>query len=346
MEHVDMDSLLSKYFVDGDWRGMDQQGNGMNNTTRFVLACGERYVLRIYETHRDEDKVRYEHAVLLRLAEQRFSFGTPVLVRAKNGETFVYTTEGKLAALFRYQEGVRPTLLDGTSWRDFGEVVASLSLALAYVYIEANPAYRPYYEIEHTHPRCSLEHALQFCLQPPPGFNSEELTQRLQYIGECLEEVEKKLPRIKMLPHQLIHGDINASNLLADRGTGKITAVLDFEFVTWDLRVMELAVCLSDLIDPEEDLVSMWDKIKAILVGYGRIIELTTAEIQALPTLIMLRRLDVLIHFLGRYWDGVDKMEVVKRQIHNAYSMALWLGKHEDKLLDAFKDDNLACLTI
>lgn len=155
MEHVDMDSLLSKYFVDGDWRGMDQQGNGMNNTTRFVLAGGERYVLRIYETHRDEDKVRYEHAVLLRLVEQRLSFGTPVLARAKNGETFVYTTEGKLAALFRYQEGVRPT-----------------------------------------------------------------------------------------------------------------------------------------------------------------------------------------------YWDGVDSMEVVKRQIHNAYSMALWLRKHEDKLLDAFKDDNLACLTI
>jgi homoserine kinase type II len=33
---------------------------------------------------------------------------------------------------------------------------------------------------------------------------------------------------------------------------------------------------------------------------------MTENEINALPELIQLRSLDVFIHFLGRYWDGID----------------------------------------
>jgi len=53
------------------------------------------------------------------------------------------------------------------------------------------------------------------------------------------------------LPHQLIHGDLNASNALADEA-GRICAILDFEFVTYDLRVMEAAVFLSDMVRSSE----------------------------------------------------------------------------------------------
>lgn len=40
-------------------------GKGANNTTRFVRVHVEQFVLRIYETHQDENKVKYEHTILL-----------------------------------------------------------------------------------------------------------------------------------------------------------------------------------------------------------------------------------------------------------------------------------------
>ncbi|WP_027091421.1 phosphotransferase [Cohnella thermotolerans] len=69
-------------------------------------------------------------------------------------------------------------------------------------------------------------------------------------IYETLREFRVHLPKLRKLPHQLIHGDINDSNLLAaPDAAGKVAAVLDFEFCTRDLRAMEPAV-----VDGEEVL--------------------------------------------------------------------------------------------
>lgn len=329
---MEMELLLNNYFSNGRWRRIEQQGSGMNNTTSFIEADGDQYVLRIYETHREVEKVQYEHAVLLSLAGQELPFQTPIPVRARDGKTYVHTPDGKLAAMFRYLEGERPRLADESAWQGFGEAVAWLSSALAEVRLEETPVYRPYYEIEHTHPRCGLDDAIRFCINPSEEFSSEKLTESLKYIASCLQSVEGKHPLLQTLPHQLIHGDINASNMLAD-SSDKLVAVLDFEFVTWDLRVMEIAVCLSDLIDPEQDQRAMWDKVKALLAGYCGKIALTVEEIQVLPTLLLLRRLDVFIHFLGRYWDGVDSVEVVQRQILSTYETAKWLEVNGDRIL-------------
>lgn len=73
-------------------------------------------------------------------------------------------------------------------------------------------------------------------------------------IGEVYEEITDSLHALEEMPHQLVHGDLNASNLLVmDSGHSQVAALLDFELCTLDVRVMEPAVILSGFLgQPEE----------------------------------------------------------------------------------------------
>ncbi|MFC0213349.1 phosphotransferase [Paenibacillus chartarius] len=389
------EQLAALWLPDGTpARVLELAGGGKNNTTRIIEAGPERtrYVLRVYETHRDEAKLAFEHAVLLALAELRreeagpavsggagragcggsedgagsggmglaesmsgsrtggvsgpagMRLQTPVPQRLPDGATFARVPAGegsadKLAALFSYTEGVNPALVSEAQLESFGRAVGLLSERLQRVRVPLQPAYRPYYELEHTHPLCPPHSVAAFCAEPPAAFRP--LGAELLAIRDRLRQAGEALPGLRRLPHALVHGDLNASNVLAD-ADGEIVAVLDFEFVTRDLRVMELAVCLSDVLDADEPggadersagaRVPARPRVEALLRGYGA--RLTAAEVEALPLLVLLRRLDVFIHFLGRYWDGVDTEAMVREQIASAASHIGWLDRHTGQLME------------
>lgn len=325
-----IDKLLEQFLPSGDW-SVRTGASGRNNTTRFVASNGRRYVLRIYQTHKDECKVNFEHRILTALREICLPFHTPEPVQALPGGTIAKAGDGKIAALFSFIDGVNPSLDDPVQLRSFGWAAGHLTCALKDVQSAGEPAYRPYYEIENTHPLCSPEEVILFCKNPSNEFLKH--APALIQIGEELAILQENTPKLKRLPHQLIHGDLNASNVLVN-DKGQISAILDFEFVTNDLSVMELAVCLSDLISSVETEALLWSKIDAFLAGYGDTIKLTQDEIDVIPLLIKLRRLDVFIHFLGRYRDGIDKMDIVEDQIHNAAEQVNWLNDNENRLMD------------
>lgn len=95
-ENAYIDDILSHYFPTGSWVTWAGK-SGSNNTTRFVSVHDEKYVLRIYETHQDENKVKYEHAILLALVEKPLLFSVPTLVLSHDGNSIVRTKDGKLA---------------------------------------------------------------------------------------------------------------------------------------------------------------------------------------------------------------------------------------------------------
>jgi homoserine kinase type II len=324
-----IEEIVPLYFPNENWEIVPGP-SGENNTTLFIMANNEQYVLRIYETHQDEGKVTYEHAVLLTLKERPLSFSIPVPMRTKDGQTIVKTETEFLAGLFKFIDGMNPTLEDLDQIYSFGKVAGQLTVELAKVSVNQLPVYRPYYDMDSTHPRCSLDQIKDFSLNPPEDF--VELTQELLIIYKQLVSFQDSVPFLKRLPHQLVHGDLNASNILMG-GDAKISAILDFEFVTHDLRVMEVAVAISDFIDDEEDEIIILNKITSFLKGYGTRIKLTEGEIQALPLLIQLRSLDVFIHFLGRYWDGVDYIDTVKKFIRKAAQRVSWILIHQDKFI-------------
>jgi homoserine kinase type II len=324
-----IDEILAQYFPAGSWVTWVGQ-SGANNTTRFVTFDNEQYVLRVYETHQDEDKVKYEHAILVALADRTLTFSIPQPVRSRDGKTIVRTRDGKIAGLFRYLVGVNPTLAEMEEIHSYGRTAGQLSASLALVEINQRPAYRQYYEIENTHPRCSLQDVLGFCKNPLREFS--EQTTDLLVIFEQLTSFMEQVSTLRQLPHQLVHGDLNASNILVNED-GIVSAVLDFEFVTNDLRVMELAVCLSDFIEPSEEETKTWAKINAFLSGYGQSRKMTEDEIEAIPILIQLRSLDVFIHFLGRYLDQVSSIDLVKEYIEKSAIRCNWIMDNKNKLI-------------
>ncbi|MCM3600979.1 phosphotransferase [Robertmurraya korlensis] len=322
-----IEEIVPLYFPIEKWEVVPGP-SGENNTTLFILAANKKYVLRIYETHQDEEKVNFEHAVLLALKEQQLPLSFPVPVRTKDGQTLVKTQSGSLAGLFKFLNGVNPDLKTFEQIYSFGKATGQLTEALAKVSVKQRPVYRPYYDMDSTHPKCSLDQINDFSLNPPEDF--VELAQELLMIHKQLVSFQNRIPFLKRLPHRLVHGDLNASNILTARD-GSISAILDFEFVTHDLRVMEVAVSLSDFIDDTEDEKIIFKKIESFLSGYGSRIKLTEEEMNALPLLIQLRSLDVFIHFLGRYWDGVDSIETVKKYIRKAARRVSWILIHQEK---------------
>jgi len=315
---IPIDDVLEQYWPNGEWF-VTEGKSGWNNTTRYVEAAGRRWVLRIYETHRDTAKVAYEHAVLRQLSKMALPFDVPCPITARNGSTYVVTRDGteRLACVFPYLEGDRPPEKDVQVAAAIGIAAAQLSIALAQIHINIEPQYPPYYELDQAHPLCTPDKVAAFCTEPPEAFARE--AGQLEVIGQALSDIRRFLPKLRVLPHQLVHGDINHTNLL---GGKNITAVLDFEFCTRDLRVMELAVIAAGLLSESEQQSDSEDLplIEAMLGGFGEKLRLSREEVEAIPVLVRLRKLDVFLHFLGRYWDGVDDASVLHAQIRSAAS--------------------------
>lgn len=327
-----IDYILSQYFS-SEHRWIVSTGkSGYNNTTRYIQIGEKKYILRIYETHKDESKVRVEHEVLLELNNTaNLPFQIPVPILSKSGQTLIRLTDGseKIACLYQYINGDNPEFENIEVIHSFGKTTGLLLKALHNVNLSCPFAYRPYYEIEYAHPKCPIDKVKKWCLSPPMEFMDQ--VSRLRLMAEQLAEFQSFVPKLQTLPHQLIHGDLNSSNVLCM--DDMVTAILDFEFATNDLRVMEVAVCLSELVAKNSSKVNIADKINAFLTGLLSIIHLTPEEVEVLPLLIHLRRLDVFIHFLGRYLDGIESDAILKEQIEKAYENYLWLNGSGKQLI-------------
>jgi len=285
-------------------------------------------VLRIYGTHKDAGKVGFEHRVLSALAEAGLSFRVPRPIPCDDGGTIVRLADGteRLACLFDYIEGERAEGRKTPIFaEELGRATGELIEALGSLEVAACPKFS-YYEIGSG-------------LSPMHGREAGELPRRTSGAAERASRRARtdraRDPRhskpaydFSSLPHQLVHGDLNASNALRSPADGKVAALLDFEFCTRDLRAMEIAVVLSGYMGCA-DPVGPADRF---LLGAGERLRLTEEEAEAIPLLVRLRTLDVFLHFLNRYFDGVDGVETIRIQTESVAGSLLALDEVEPRL--------------
>ena len=337
MERLYIDNIVKQYFKSENYY-VKKGSSGMNNTTRFLVVDNEEFILRIYESHNDNEKVNYEHTVLRVLGERNLSFNIPKPKMNLDGSTIGVSPDGKLVSMAKMIKGNNPRLETVEQFYSLGSVVSEITRELGQVNVKKNPIYSPCYELEKSYTKCPLNKVIEFCLNPPEDFNEEK--SELIYLSKYFIKFKECIPELRSLPHQLIHGDINASNVLEDEDNN-ISAVLDFEFVARDLRAMDLAICLSEAISNKNSDEFKFKCMKRFIDGYKNNINLTIDEIKVVPTLIMLRRLDVIIHFLVRYNEGISNSfmsasEILKEQIVKATTLCKWVSENENKIIQLF----------
>ncbi|KWX87544.1 aminoglycoside phosphotransferase [Paenibacillus riograndensis] len=308
--HKPTDTIVSQVWP--EWNGtLRKRSGGWNNTTYFVENSAHRAVLRIYDTHRDRDKIEFEHAVLQKLGNLSLPFKVPVPVSTPAGETLVKLkdADGKFACMFHYIEGDSPTEEEAGYFESFGETAGFLSAVLADLRPGLIPVYRPYYELRQAYPLCSDAAIQELCLNPPRPFSG--LAQELKLLYAAYDQIADSLAGLKELPHQLVHGDLNASNLLLETSDHRqVAALLDFEFCTYDVRAMEPAVILSGLLGQEAQTT-----VRDFCRCFSRRRRRSGAEINAVPVLMLLRKVDVFLHFVTRYLEGTDEAHVLQEQV-------------------------------
>lgn len=306
-------SILHHYSP--EYGGAFRQGaSGWNNTTYFIEGRHRRSVLRIYETHRDKAKIRFEHAVLQALNELDLSFRVPQPVWTIDRQTLVRLEDGtgRYACMFEYIEGIRPQGEEGRAAYSFGEAAGEMLLGLAEIDPGVEPSYPPYYELLQSYPACTREVVLNFCERPLEPFR--DLQESLTELRQAYTDILQQLAGLEKLPQQLVHGDLNYSNLLVDeRNPSQVTALLDFEFCTRDVRAMEPAVIISGLLG--QGAAEDREALKRFCQGFGSRIRLAAEEVAAIPVLMRLRQIDVFLHFMSRFLQGTDGPEVLREQI-------------------------------
>nr|WP_229753434.1 phosphotransferase [Paenibacillus segetis] len=306
-----MEAMLRRYWP--KWNGtMQERTGGWNNSTYFIYNEERSSVLRIYNTHSDHEKVEFEHTVLESLQQAQLNYRIPVPIKTETGETIVQLQDGsgKYACLFEYIEGTSPVEGCYPIAYSLGEAAGELSSVLAKIVPKVAPVYRPYYELLQAYPNCNPEYVLDFCEQPAKEFG--DLYEELQIIRAAYEDICHSLAGIEKLPKQLVHGDLNVSNLLVDlEHTSEVTALLDFEFCTIDVRAMEAAVIITGLLGHDEEI----EIVRRFCIAYATKTRLSSEEVAAIPHLMILRLVDVFLHFMSRFLNGTDEFNVLRQQV-------------------------------
>lgn len=312
--------------------------HGTNNEMFAVETAGSAFVLRVYANHADARRVRFEHAVLSRLAAAGLPFALPVPLPTASGDPFARIAgdygDGNgslvtLATLAPLLPGAHPDRGDLAQARAGGATLGLLDVALARLPpldVDGAVGWRSYGDLAHCHPLVPDPRAA--ILELPAAGDMRELLVR------TYDALLERIPVLyATLPRQLAHEDYAPDNLLMHGA--RVTAVLDFEFCALDVRAMDLTVALSWWPGAERfGTGEEWPILRAVAGGYAGHVILAAEEARAIPTLYLLRAYTSLIHRLGRHRQGLSPMAAVMERAHAAIQREEWVQTHGDRLVD------------
>ncbi len=139
------------------------------------------------------------------------------------------------------------------------------------------------------------------------------------------------------LPWQMIHNDFIPNNILYQEG--HVTAVLDFEFTQFDVRVFDVAIGLRNMVRVWED-AEPWGTVQQFCRGYGRRIRVSEGEVGAIPSLMRLRNAWRALKLMRRARVARDRYPELQ-QIEHAWQFVRWLAVHEGQLVHTIQNSVL-----
>lgn len=239
---------------------------------RLDTAQG-RFTLKLANPAEPPALTDFQTRALVHTAERAPDLPVPRVIAARDGRTILPTPDGALRLLSWLPGGPlaglpRTPALAGAIGAALGRLDATLARF-------AHPAARHHllWDIQNA---CDLAPLI-------PALPDELRPRAAAFLDHFAAHTAPALAR---LPRQVIHGDFNPHNLLADPANlDSLTGILDFGDMTLSHRVCDLAVAASYLIDPA-DPASL---LIPLTTAYHRANPLTPAETALLPDLITAR---------------------------------------------------------
>jgi len=301
------------------------------NTTFLVNTEHHSFILKIYAATTAQSQIDYEHRLLTFLKEKPLSFAVSPPLPTDSGKTLVNLEREETSirvALFTKLSGEPPNRQNLEQVQAIGSALAELHSALSEFNPNGQLAHLPYWgSLNQIHPLIPNPLAIPEIL----NLVGEEKVAVDQMLTDLMESVPVLY---KTLPMQTIHADFITPNILVN-GT-QVVAVLDFEFATYDLRLLD---CLGSL---NQLALFPWREkqfepiIRAFSSGYEFSRFLSQPEKEAIITLWRLQRVSALVYWTGWVKEGKVNHEQIRNAVLETLRFETWLNRNRSYFLDCF----------
>ena len=284
-------------------------------------------VLRVSKNEND-NLVSYEHALLEKISQQGLSFNVPSTIPSVDGDKPYVKLEsnGACASLFKYIPGDMPSSSTPENARALGKCLGELSVALAKIPSKSVPPCPnfPAIMLYKAHPAVTRDKFFEVL----EGSAFDECRASTQILLTALGTMEQKIHALDFvsLPRQLTHGDLHCGNVLMVGDA--VTGVLDFEKCTVDFRAMDLTKTLARYAVEPDPMVLY----QPFIDGFMEHVTMTSEEINALPSLVVMRILFDAVNFVGKSISGEDSISMLTSRMDTYSKRIAWVVDHSDDI--------------
>jgi len=157
-----------------------------------------------------------------------------------------------------------------------------------------------------------------------------------QAVGTVAAALRERLPTLRGLRSQPIHGDCHGANMLVDADGESICGILDFGDMIHAPLIFEPAVAMSELLT---EAAAPLASVAAVLHGYAQVQPLEAGEVESLYDIITARHaLTVLVHAWRREHDPQGAQMLADAAVHSARSLDHLLNADRRALTGAWHE--------
>ena len=326
LTQYDVERALKSYDL-GVVRSTRPASHGVVNETAFAETSMGRYVVRRNQRKLGRSSLELRHRLMAWLRAR--GFPAPRLVPARGGETAV-ELDGRIFEVFTFIDGDefnadRPAHLAGA-----GTILARYHAAVE-GFPDPPPSQGPRYSAS------SLGGLIERVMQRDL---MGDLTEPLNGYDRRAADLRRALPdqSYAALPQVLIHGDVHRDNLIFRGDT--VAALIDFDQVTVDARLVDLADALVDFaVGPAPADWYPWGvyagpldaaRARGLLDGYCQLQPLTPGELSALLVIVEVIWLQGNLRRVLMTHDAEPDYHL--EVLGQGRRLALWLEEHRDQL--------------
>ncbi len=327
---VDLANLIPQIWPIAEVDKIHHYDAGSNNQTWRIDTAACSYILRVYRAQVFFDHVRYEHTLLAALNEAHLPFLIPIPLETLAGPTYtshIIGTNFHYLALFPLLPGFSPRVVNLGDLQAIGTALGLLNQALIpLACLPGKPILAP--AVDLVSPSSVLQVLNEVPLDP---LHQETLLRLLTDIYTSMTTLYIRLPM------QIIHRDFDLSNILM--AGNQVTAILDFEFASIDLRIIDVAMGLYSCTHIISNPALSEREVNAFICGYMAAASLTSLEIYSLPMALLLGRLSAFVHRLHSYRHGQTTISALIRRLDEIVLLEHWLEVFSEKFVAALNRD-------